>query len=211
VCVSVAAPDVATCRQAIASCDAAEIRLDAMALTPDEARALFATGSASIATCRPGRQDDDLRRDLLCAAIAGGASYVDVELDAPPALSVAVTRAARAHRCQLIRSFHDDRCTPPRAELAALRERCFEGGADLAKIACHVASRSDAARLLGLLDDERPTIIVGMGPLGRVVRIAAPLLGSPIAYASLGEGAETAPGQLDRTALERLLAEWRDG
>ena len=39
------------------------------------------------------------------------------------------------------------------------------------------------------------------------LRLAAPLLGSPLAYAAVAPGRQTAPGQPDRTELERLLRE----
>jgi 3-dehydroquinate dehydratase-1 len=65
----------------------------------------------------------------------------------------------------------------------------------------------DNARLLGLLDLGVPLVVVGMGRLGRLTRIAAPLLGSLFTYASLGAGRETADGQLDAASLERILLE----
>ena len=210
-CVSVAPVDIAACRAELDGCSVAEIRLDDMAVSAPEARSLFGWELTLIATCRPGRHDDGVRRELLIAAIEGGAAYVDVAVDDSPRLRTTVVDAARAKSCKVILSFHDDRHTPTRATLCDIRQRCFDEGADLAKLACQVESSSDAARLLGILDDDRPTVVVGMGPLGRVVRIAAPLLGSPIVYVRRDGGRETAPGQLERTAFERLLREWIGG
>jgi len=49
-----------------------------------------------------------------------------------------------------------------------------------------------------------------MGPGGRIVRAAAPILGSPFTYASPDDGQKTAPGQMDRTSMERILNELAD-
>ena len=102
-------------------------------------------------------------------------------------------------------------------ERTGIRQRHWagdnEGPADLAKIACLVTRPSDNARLLGLLDSGRAILVAGMGPLGAVTRLAAPLLGSPFTYASLSEDAAAAPGQVPAELLDRLLREirsWHD-
>jgi 3-dehydroquinate dehydratase-1 len=68
-----------------------------------------------------------------------------------------------------------------------------------------VLNDADNARLLGLLDDARKIVVVGMGELGRITRIAASLLGSPFTFASQGLGKETARGQIDHETLRTLL------
>lgn len=211
ICVSLAEADPAACLAALEGVACAEIRLDAMRATPADVRRVFQSHQTLVATCRPGSHGDEQRRDLLLAAIDGGAAFVDLEMEAPTALHTAIVAAARAARCRLILSFHDVLATPELAALQDIRERCFDAGADWTKIACHVRSKRDAVRLLSLLDDDRPVIVVGMGPLGRVVRLAAPLLGSPLAYAAAAPGRQTAPGQPARAELERLLREWSDG
>ncbi|MGI5865193.1 MAG: type I 3-dehydroquinate dehydratase, partial [Myxococcales bacterium] len=148
------------------------------------------------------------RAGLLERAVAAGADYVDIELDAPLALRRRVVRAARRAKCQVIASFHDFAGTPERAELERIVRRCFAAGADIAKVACTVSAPEDAARLLGLLGGGRPLVVVGMGPRGRLVRIAAPLLGGLFTYAAPDRGRPTAPGQLRAAeaaaALEQL-------
>lgn len=206
VCVSIATADAATCLEALAEVDFAEIRLDAMRASAGDVQRIFAEPRTLIATCRPGGlHDDDARRRLLLVAIEAGAALVDVEVDAPPELQSDIVRAARAAGCRVIVSFHRFDGTPPLAELRDTIARCQQAGADIAKIACHVSSIRDAARLLGLLDQDRELVVVGLGPLGQIVRVVAPLLGSPIAYAAVAPGRETAPGQLDRVTLARWL------
>ena len=211
ICVSVAAADAAACIAALAGIECAEIRLDAMQVSQAEIRRIFASPARLVATCRPGSLAPSERTARLVTAIESGAAYVDVELDAPPVLLEPVLAAARSTGCQVIVSFHDFATTPAAAELASIRDRCLDQGGDWAKLATTVRHRRDAARLLGLLDGEGRTIVVGMGPMGRVVRVAALLCGSPLTYASLAAGYETAPGQLTRQQLEHLLQELSDG
>ena len=44
-----------------------------------------------------------------------------------------------------------------------------------------------------------------MGAKGRLSRVAAPLLGSCMSYASLEDGAESAPGQLTAREMKTIL------
>jgi len=44
-----------------------------------------------------------------------------------------------------------------------------------------------------------------MGEKGRLSRVAAPLLGSCLSYASLEDGAESAPGQLTAVQMKRII------
>lgn len=207
ICVSLAEPTVAGCLKALEGVGLAEIRLDKMRIGPAGVAAIFSRHPLLIATCRPGTMPEAKRRRLLLAAVRAGAAFVDLELDAETRFRDRLVRAARGRKARVIVSHHDFRKTPPRAELEAIVGRAFEIGADVAKIACRVNDARDSARLLGLLDFDKPLVVIGMGKKGRLTRIAAPLLGSLWTYASLGRGRETADGQLDAASLERHLLE----
>jgi len=58
---------------------------------------------------------------------------------------------------------------------------------------------------MGLLDSDRPLVVIGMGPQGAITRIVAPLLGSPFTYAAPEKGREVVEGQLDRHTIRRAL------
>lgn len=190
--------------------DAFELRLDLMgaslanlAQIMDGARRRV---PRVIATCRPGHAREEDRVALVCEAARLGAWAVDVEIDAPAASRADVARAARSHGCKVIISYHDHERTPARDTLQRVVRRAFAAGADFVKIACRVVTLADNATLLGLLDDGTTAgriAVVGMGRLGWLTRAAAPALGSPLAYASLGPGLETADGQPTREALLR--------
>jgi 3-dehydroquinate dehydratase-1 len=205
ICVSIAEHGLEACLKAVEGLEMVEIRLDRTRLTVQETRRLFSTRVKLIATCRPGSLSEHERKRFLLEAIGAGAAYVDLELEAEESFRNEIVKNARARGCRVIISYHDFEKTPAREVLTAIVDRCFEAGADLAKIACAVRSGREAARLLGLLDSEREIVIAGMGPLGRITRLAAPLLGTPFTYASLGEGQCTAPGQMAFKELQKLL------
>ncbi len=185
-----------------------EIRLDRMpTITDQQVSSLFSSPCRLVATCRPGAVDDQRRRTLLKAAVVSGARYVDLELDGDPSLREAVIDVAREHGCDVIVSHHDYEQTPKRKQLVELVEACFEAGADVAKIACMANSARDSARLLGLLDDHRRLVVIGMGHAGVVTRVMGPLLGAEFSFARRQHGAETAPGQLtDWAMIARMRA-----
>jgi 3-dehydroquinate dehydratase-1 len=205
ICVSLSEPDLHACLAALADIPFAEIRMDKMRLSESDVQKLFSSHTRLIATYRPGTAWDRERKKLLLTAIEAGAAYVDVEVEAEVSYREEIVAKARGFGCRLIVSYHDHQKTPAREELEECLSRCFSAGADIAKIACMTRSRNDNARLLGLLDNERQIVVVGMGTIGRITRVMAPMLGSPFTFASYAKGKETAEGQIDMTKLERLI------
>jgi 3-dehydroquinate dehydratase-1 len=207
ICTSIFESDKSRLMERLEGLEFAEVRLDALSADAEELREIFSRPAKLIATMRPGRHTDEQRLMTLAAAVGAGASYVDVEIDAPTIVREGVMAAARKSGCEVIVSYHNYEKTPEREELLSLVEECFTAGADIAKIACRANSLKDAARILGILDIEKPIIAIGMGRMGRITRVAAPLLGSPFTFASQGEGSETAEGQIDTATLQEILSE----
>ncbi len=219
VCISVSEPSVSGLLSALKGLSFAEVRLDGLDKKPNggEIRKIFSAKISLIATCRPRISDggkkgklpmkisEEERKALLISAIESGAKYVDIEVENKNGFNSEIVKAARKTGCQVIVSFHDYEKTPPQAELERILDWCFESGAGIAKIACKVESKAECARLLGLLDSNRKLVVIGMGKIGRLVRIAAPLLGSQFTYASAGKGKETAQGQIEAKEMERIL------
>ncbi len=204
-CVSLAGRSAAAVARALRGRPFAEIRLDAIEdLTEAGIRTIFSGPGRRIATFRPGRVPEAERLRLLCAAVRAGAAYVDVEIEKLGEESRKLIREAKRRRCRVIISYHDTEGTPSRAILERLRNKAFAAGADIAKIACRSRGRRDNARLLGLLDDPRPTIVIGMGSKGAITRVAAPGLGAPFTYAAPAPGRQTAPGQVPAAVLVRV-------
>jgi 3-dehydroquinate dehydratase I len=207
ICVSVAEESLAGCLAAVKDITFGEIRVDRTALTAADVGVLFSSHPNLIATCRPGTLPDDLRKTLLLVAIDAGAAFVDVEVDAPDGYREEIEARAGSRGCAVIVSFHDHEGTPDRQALDRVVSECFRKGADIAKIACMAHTGADNARLLGLLDDKRKIVVIGMGEKGKITRLVAPLLGSPFTFASVASGKETADGQIDHKMLQRALSD----
>lgn len=207
ICISISEKDKARLIERLSGVDLAEVRLEALSPTVDDVKEIFSQPARLVATMRPGHHSDEERLMILAAAIDAGAAYVDIELESSTIVREGVLAAARKNGCEVIVSYHDFERTPDQERLRKIVDDCFAVGADIAKIACLTNSRADAARILGLLDGDKPVIAIGMGKLGRITRVAAPLLGSPFTYASQGEGQGTAEGQIEARELRTILAE----
>ncbi|MCK5220051.1 MAG: type I 3-dehydroquinate dehydratase, partial [Candidatus Aminicenantes bacterium] len=138
-----------------------------------------------------------------------GASYVDLELGIDEEYLKELRTLSVENGCKIIISSHDQKKTPSISELKKIYESCSEKGADIVKIACNIISGSDNARLLSLYDFEDlsekiPLIAIGMGEIGKITRLAVPLLGAPFTYASLNDGKETAKGQISKSVLTEI-------
>lgn len=205
ICVSLAESTPEKCLAALEGIPFAEIRLDRMRTSEEGVGRIFSSHPRLIATCRPGRFTDARRLALLRAAVSAGAAYVDIEVEASASYKRALVREARSAGCRVIVSYHDLERTPPRRELLGIVDRCFASGADIAKIACRVRSQKDNARLLGLLDDDRALVVVGLGKKGTMTRVMGPLAGGRFSFASRARGRETAGGQIPHEALAKLI------
>ncbi len=205
ICVSIADVTADEACRIIREHEISEVRLDRIDFVETDIEQIFTSGK-TVATFRPvDGIDDDKRKDILKAAIKHGASYVDIEVESNDTYKNEIKEAALSEGCRTIVSYHDYIKTPVMRELEQLIYWCFEGGADIAKIACQVNSMGDAARLLSLYAIGKPVISIGMGEVGRITRIAAPLLGAPFTYASLDAARETAPGQIDSATLKQII------
>jgi 3-dehydroquinate dehydratase I len=183
----------------------AEMRLDTLALSNQEIRKRFAGKTKLIATFRPGKVSDRVRKERLLLAIQAGAAFVDLELEAGAAWRNEIIKCAREHKCKVIVSYHNFKLTPSRVALDRLVNRCFSAGADIAKIAARVNSPVDNLRLLSLLKDRRPLVVTGMGKQGRITRLLSSLLGGLFTYAAPDRGRLAAPGQIRYSEMVRFL------
>ena len=85
----------------------------------------------------------------------------------------------------LLISHHNTKKTPSHSDLCDIRDRALEKNPDLVKIATHVYSERDAARLAGFIlayGKDLNLIIIGMGAYGLMTRIEFAQYGSPITF-----------------------------
>ncbi len=217
-CAVVREPSVAAARAVLSRfaerADIFEVRLDALDPPPDAAalEALLRAPRPRVIVTNRGPRDqggfagpEADRIAWLERALALGADYVDVELDAIDALSGDVPRD------RVIASWHDFDGTPPAPELEAIRERLAATGAGVTKLVTFAREFEDNRRVLDLpARGDRPMIALCMGDLGRVSRLLAPRSGGWLTFGSIEEGRESAPGQIpldelrDRFHLPRM-------
>jgi 3-dehydroquinate dehydratase type I len=154
---------------------------------------------------------ENKRMALLHKAVELGARFVDIEARTGPAAVGDLARAVRAKggKTKLIVSHHDMMGTPTRRTLERRLNACRLLGADIVKIVTLANTMEDNLRVLEIIPQARrmgqDIVAFCMGEKGRLSRVAATLLGSCIHYASLEEGAESAPGQLTADRMKKIL------
>jgi 3-dehydroquinate dehydratase type I len=173
-----------------------ELRLDLIGEKPDSLYPVIPKAIPTVLTCRPGIYQEEERAVLLKQGLELGASYVDVETESSDAFLSNIKQYADLQGAKLIVSYHNFERTPGLEDLESLMIACFERGADIAKIATRIHGTDDVLNLIALFGLPGQKVILGMGPMGRILRIMGPYLGGVFTFASLEEGKETAPGQL---------------
>ncbi|KUO43365.1 MAG: hypothetical protein APU95_05800 [Hadesarchaea archaeon YNP_N21] len=157
-----------------------------------------------------GKEADRLK--TLAYAIEREAPCVDIELSTKNPQLKKLIRQAKEKDVSVILSYHNLKKTPAVDFLINVAKRARDEGCDIVKIVTFAKGPKDALRVLDFLVRAReeidvPLIAFAMGEAGRFSRIVAPMLGSPIVYASVDEA--TAPGQLKVSFAKMLLTELR--
>lgn len=226
ICVAVARPSVAetlaVARSMEPLAEVIEIRLDAL----DRPEILPFTSSLKrplLFTNRPTWEGGDFagseeeRLEPLLAAVRAGATYVDFELRADPALRRRLLDeiALISPDTMLILSWHNFDTTPDRSELEKIFFAQYQSGAHVGKIVTMAHTYQDAEEVLALqelsLEKEFPLISFSMGQAGLLSRVATLERGGYMTYAAPTSDSATAPGQLAITDLLDILAENSDG
>ncbi len=99
-------------------------------------------------------------------------------------------------------SYHNFNKTPSLEQLQQLVNQANKIG-DIPKIAVTPQNKEDTHILLKLIMQNEGIIGISMGKIGAYTRIIAPILGSPVTYASIEK--ESAPGQYDIKTTSELI------
>jgi 3-dehydroquinate dehydratase type I len=204
ICVSIAESDFTKCLKLVKQYSFIELRLDAGKFTGSQVEEIITACKKSIVTYRPVNTSNEERKKLFISAMNAGANMIDLEIDSPLELRNELKEYAHSKNCTLILSHHNYDLTPGTAMLRIMMEECYKNGADIAKIACKVNSNQDNARLLSLYAFPGRKVILGMGQLGRITRLAALNLGAEFTFAAPDEGSNTAPGQLTLKEFQEI-------
>ena len=181
-----------------------ELRLDLIGEEPDRIYHMIPGHVKTIATCRPEDYSDPDRIQLLQACMDLGAAYIDLEIESTESYLESLIAYARRSGTITILSYHNFKTTPDVKELEQILGRCYERGADVAKIAVQINTPLELNTLLGLYRLPGKKVVLGMGKLGRISRVAGPYLGAEFTFGSPGNGSETAPGQISYSQLKDI-------
>ena len=143
----------------------------------------------------------------LSNAMEAGADYVDVEFSIPLEHRQRVLQNKGSSK--IIVSLHLLNETPHREKLEGILKNMAATGADIVKIVTWARAWEDNFRVLELIPKAQAMgigiIAFCMGPLGRISRIACPLMGGYMTFASLEKGQESASGQIPAPDMKKIL------
>lgn len=162
-----------------------------------------------IVTCRRkdeggkwhGKEKDRLH--VLRQAFDLGFSFVDLELQT---LEEGRFKIPQSIRTKTIISFHDFNKTPNYSELKKIGVRMQKFNPDIKKIATMIKNEDDIHSLYRLLIEkkkEEKYCVIGMGELGKQIRVVSPLLGGCITYCSINDEG-SAPGQMSCRVMRKI-------
>ncbi len=188
----------------------AEIRLDLCPQLSDaDIKDLFSTSPVTLlATCRiSDKLNADEAERKLTLAIKAGATFVDVEIEAPADMASRVRKVAKENNCRLIRSVHFFDGTPSTDKLRHVTEECYRSGAEIAKIVTTAHTSDDVYNTMSLYNTHPDGSLIAfcMGEVGRESRMDALRMGAPFTYAALNTEEATAAGQWSAAEMTKAL------
>lgn len=209
-CTSIAEQSVERCRRQMAGASMVELRGDLCRLSHSDLAAVVASHSAVLFTCHLEDVEQVWAEEQYKVAIEAGAKWVDVEISAPTQLQQHIVEAARKSKVEVVISYHNYTLTPPLEELLKVAKRCFELGANTAKV---VTTATDAADLIticklyrSLPESQRCRLVAfAMGSMGEPSRRLSLLEGAPFTFVAPDSGTPTASGQPSRSDFGKLM------
>ena len=147
----------------------------------------------------------DEQRNKIYSEILDLVDAIDIESSLAES-SNNVIKTAHTKNIKVVLSYHDFEKTPELSSLYKIVDKCFERGADIAKIATMCETEKEAEQLISLTVKYDNIAAVGMGKYGRLTRISAPASGSILTYAFTDSKDSPVPGQF---TIEELKTAWK--
>ena len=139
-------------------------------------------------------------------SVARWADMVDIEIGRPDA-DVLIVEVG--HQALVVASFHDFQPPVDEALLKKQILRMTKSGAEVSKVAAIVADQTDLEKIHAVQDWaaalSAPTVVIGMGSVGKETRLGARATQNAFSFASVGES--SAPGQPTLVELEQSCSE----
>ena len=112
------------------------------------------------------------------------------------------------HHIQVVLSSHYFDCKPDNEDIRSILDKMDVLGGDVLKVATIVNYKKDVIDVMNVTLEmssriQRPLVVIGMGELGKITRIAGSLMGSAVTFASYGQ--ESAPGQFSLEDIHIVL------
>ncbi|MDI6802608.1 MAG: type I 3-dehydroquinate dehydratase [Bacteroidota bacterium] len=205
ICVSIAPKNMKEARELLLKAgklaDVVEIRVENI-VDLDIEQLLSQPRPGVIITNRPSvptrRISEDKRIALLYKAIELGAEYIDIEYKSKKKIVLDIIKFSYLHKTKIILSYHNF-SNVWRSVLHPYLgiKNLFPSYIKIATCANNISENLQIFRLLKVAKKEHIKLSAFcMGERGETSRILAPRFGGCITYCSLGEGDETAPGQI---------------
>lgn len=140
---------------------------------------------------------------------AGGMDLIDIEMFRDAETVRSLVSAAHAQDIKVVMSSHDFHSTPAANEIVSRLRAQDACGADILKIAVMPRHTGDVLELLQaartLREDysDKPMLLMSMGGLSAITRLAGEVFGSDLSFGCLG--AASAPGQIEVTSMHQVL------
>ncbi len=147
----------------------------------------------------------DEQRNIIYSEILDLVDAIDIESSLAES-SNNVIKTAHSKNIKVVLSYHNFEKTPELSSLYKIVDKCFERGADIAKIATMCKTKKEAEQLISLTVKHDNIAAVGMGKYGRLTRISAPASGSILTYAFTDSKDSPVPGQF---TIEELKSAWK--
>ena len=221
ICVSLAAEDSSEIPAMIrraeeAEADLIEIRLDYLIIDLSDAARILEdiTREVSIPMIATNRQyeqgglrpqAEDVRTQILIKAAEAGFQYVDIELTTAKLESL--VEKIKSYGAKPIVSFHDFEKTPSLQDMEKIVRSEIDAGAEICKLittACSIEDNLECLLLARKISRSAKIVCFAMGRKGLISRVLSPIFGGYFTFASLGNGAKTAPGQFPIDDLKSL-------
>jgi len=146
----------------------------------------------------------NVQRNEIYSAILELVNAIDIESSLAESVKE-IIEIARTKNITIVLSYHNFEKTPEKSELEKIIKKCFDNGADIAKIAAMCETEREAEQLISLTVKHKNIAVVGMGKYGKVTRITAPAFGSVLTYAFTDNKESPVPGQL---TVKELKEAW---
>ena len=151
---------------------------------------------------------EEYKQFLIQVIESGFIDMIDIEINVGNAIVFELVEKAKSHNVKVVMSYHNFDKTPPQEDMIDILEKMEVMGGDILKIAVMPLCKKDVVTLMNtsLIMSSRidkPLIMISMGELGKITRVAGELIGSSVTFGMALES--SAPGQIHVSHLKDLL------